>query len=56
MVYTDFGMMGSGMMGSGMMGFGGGSILVTALFVGLVLLVWLAVFKLWKDLFGTRHR
>ncbi|HLF54466.1 MAG TPA: hypothetical protein VI612_01980 [Candidatus Nanoarchaeia archaeon] len=60
------GMMGPGMMGGyggqmmggyGMMGstiWGFGSVLWTLIFVGLLLVVWLWVFKLWRDLFGRR--
>lgn len=61
------GMMGPGMMkgygdrmiGPGMMSWAGpwgtfGGILSTILFIGLILLVWLAVIKLWKEVFRKK--
>jgi hypothetical protein len=62
MMYCNKGMMGPGMMGGyggqmmggyGMWGFG--SILWTIVLVGLVILVWLWVVKLWKEVFGRKR-
>ncbi len=45
---------GLNMMGSSMMGSSFGGFLGTLLFVGLVILVWLWVIKIWKDLMKKR--
>ena len=48
-------MMGGGMMGPWAGGWGFGSVLWTIIVIGLAVLIWLWVIKLWRDLFARKH-